>query len=45
MRTLIVKEYFGSRDELFACLGQTLCTPARVLADPVLSRFAAGSSS
>ena len=36
--------YFGSRDELFACLGQTLCAPARVLADPVLRRFAAGTS-
>lgn len=44
-RTLIVKEYFGSRDELFARLGRTLCAPARVLADPVLSHFTAGSSS
>src|SRR4051794_30138528 len=34
---------FDSRDELFARHGQTLCRPARMLADPLLSRWAPGS--
>ncbi|MFR9793617.1 hypothetical protein ACL07V_33920 [Streptomyces sp. MB22_4] len=33
---------FDSRDELFARYGQTLCGPARLLAEPVLGRRAAG---
>ncbi|MGW1388202.1 transglutaminase domain-containing protein [Streptomyces griseoluteus] len=33
---------FDSRDELFAQHGQTLCGPARFLAEPVLGRRAAG---
>ncbi|MFI2207590.1 transglutaminase domain-containing protein [Streptomyces sp. NPDC020192] len=33
---------FDSRDELFAQYGQTLCGPARLLAEPVLGRRAAG---
>ncbi|WP_328721181.1 transglutaminase-like domain-containing protein [Streptomyces sp. NBC_00247] len=33
---------FDSRDELFAVHGQTLCGPARFLAEPVLGRRAAG---
>lgn len=33
---------FDSRDELFAQYGQTLCAPARLLAEPVLGRRAAG---
>ncbi|MGI5479282.1 transglutaminase domain-containing protein [Streptomyces lavendofoliae] len=33
---------FDSRDELFAQYGQTLCRPARLLAEPVLGRRAAG---
>ncbi|MEU4084617.1 transglutaminase domain-containing protein [Streptomyces aureus] len=33
---------FDSRDELFARYGQTLCAPARLLAEPVLGRRAAG---
>ena len=35
---------FDSRDELFARHGQTLCWPARTLAEPFLSRWSAGSS-
>ncbi|OIK29002.1 transglutaminase domain-containing protein [Streptomyces malaysiense] len=34
--------HFDSRDELFARHGQTLCGPARFLAEPVLGRRAAG---
>jgi hypothetical protein len=34
--------HFDSRDELFARHGQTLCTMARLLAEPVLGRRAAG---
>jgi hypothetical protein len=34
--------HFTSRDELFARHGQTLCLPARTLAEPVLGRWAAG---
>ncbi|MFF0885364.1 transglutaminase domain-containing protein [Streptomyces sp. NPDC003456] len=34
---------FGSRDELFARYGQTLCPAARVLAEPILGRWAAGA--
>jgi hypothetical protein len=34
---------FDSRDELFIRYGQTLCWPARTLAEPFLSRWAAGS--
>lgn len=34
--------HFDSRDELFARHGQTLCRPARFLAEPVLGRRAAG---
>ncbi|MFG1808495.1 transglutaminase domain-containing protein [Streptomyces sp. NPDC049040] len=34
--------YFDSRDELFGRHGQTLCGPARLLAEPVLGRRAAG---
>ncbi|MFG3283435.1 transglutaminase domain-containing protein [Streptomyces sp. NPDC048111] len=34
--------HFDSRDELFAQHGQTLCGPARLLAEPVLGRRAAG---
>lgn len=33
--------YFPDRDHAFARLGQTLCTPSRYLADPVLRRIAA----
>lgn len=33
--------YFPSRDALFAAHGQTLCWPARVAAEPFLSRWAA----
>ncbi|MEU6479143.1 transglutaminase domain-containing protein [Streptomyces sp. NPDC047017] len=33
---------FDSRDEFFARHGQTLCGPARLLAEPVLGRRAAG---
>ncbi|MXM66127.1 transglutaminase domain-containing protein [Streptomyces sp. HUCO-GS316] len=33
---------FDSRDELFTQYGQTLCGPARLLAEPVLGRRAAG---
>ena len=36
---------FDSRDEFFARHGQTLCRPARVLADPVLGRWSAGALS
>ena len=35
---------FDSRDELFARYGQTLCWPARTLAEPVLSRWSAGTT-
>ncbi|MEU2389557.1 transglutaminase domain-containing protein [Streptomyces sp. NPDC007369] len=35
--------HFASRDELFTRHGQTLCTMARVLAEPVLGRHAAGA--
>ncbi|MFD0266279.1 transglutaminase domain-containing protein [Streptomyces sp. NPDC127106] len=35
--------HFASRDELFARHGQTLCTMARLLAEPVLGRHAAGA--
>ncbi|MEV6248146.1 transglutaminase domain-containing protein [Streptomyces sp. NPDC051742] len=34
---------FTSRDELFARHGQTLCLPARTLAEPVLGRWSAGA--
>jgi hypothetical protein len=34
---------FDSRDEFFASHGQTLCRPARLLADPVLGRWSAGA--
>ena len=34
--------HFDTRDELFARHGQTLCGPARLLAEPVLGRRAAG---
>ncbi|MGA5192016.1 transglutaminase domain-containing protein [Streptomyces exfoliatus] len=34
---------FSSRDELFARHGQTLCLPARTLAEPVLGRWSAGA--
>jgi hypothetical protein len=34
--------HFDSRDELFAQHGQTLCGPARFLAEPVLGRRVAG---
>jgi transglutaminase-like putative cysteine protease len=34
---------FASRDDLFAAHGQTLCWPARTLAEPVLSRWSAGT--
>jgi len=33
--------YFTHRDDAFRLLGQTLCTPSRAVADPVLRRFAA----
>lgn len=33
--------YFADRDELFGRVGQTLCAPARALADPFLRRVAA----
>ncbi|WP_328942751.1 transglutaminase-like domain-containing protein [Streptomyces sp. NBC_00250] len=36
---------FTSRDELFARHGQTLCLPARTLAEPVLGRWSAGAGS
>ncbi|MEU1085239.1 hypothetical protein ACFYPN_11255 [Streptomyces sp. NPDC005576] len=35
--------YFDSRDDLVARHGQTLCGPARSLAEPVLGRRAAGA--
>lgn len=35
--------HFTSRDELFARHGQTLCRPARTLAEPVLGRWSAGA--
>ncbi|MFD3661718.1 transglutaminase domain-containing protein [Streptomyces sp. NPDC058659] len=35
---------FDSRDELFARHGQTLCRPARTLAEPVLGRWSAGAT-
>ncbi|MER5711169.1 transglutaminase domain-containing protein [Streptomyces sp. NPDC042898] len=35
---------FTSRDELFARHGQTLCRPARTLAEPVLGRWSAGAA-
>jgi transglutaminase-like putative cysteine protease len=35
--------HFTSRDELFAQHGQTLCLPARTLAEPVLGRWSAGA--
>ncbi|MFB6837486.1 transglutaminase domain-containing protein [Streptomyces sp. NPDC056361] len=34
---------FSSRDELFDRHGQTLCRPARTLAEPVLGRWSAGA--
>ncbi|MER7945897.1 transglutaminase domain-containing protein [Streptomyces sp. NPDC096079] len=34
---------FDSRDELFDRHGQTLCLPARTLAEPVLGRWSAGA--
>ncbi len=34
---------FTSRDELFARHGQTMCRPARTLAEPVLGRWSAGA--
>lgn len=34
---------FDSRDELFTRHGQTLCRPARTLAEPVLGRWSAGA--
>jgi hypothetical protein len=33
--------YFDSRDELFEAHGQTLCRPARSIANPIMSRRAA----
>lgn len=36
---------FGSRDELFALHGQTLCWGVRKLSSPVLSRWSAGAAS
>lgn len=35
--------HFGSRDELFTRHGQTLCRVARLVAEPVLGRHAAGA--
>ncbi|MEX0169262.1 transglutaminase domain-containing protein [Streptomyces sp. LMG1-1-1.1] len=35
---------FSSRDELFDRHGQTLCRPARTLAEPVLGRWSAGAT-
>ncbi|MET9674245.1 transglutaminase domain-containing protein [Streptomyces sp. NPDC006482] len=35
---------FDSRDDLFARHGQTLCRPARTLAEPVLGRWSAGAA-
>ncbi|MCX4972411.1 transglutaminase domain-containing protein [Streptomyces sp. NBC_00620] len=35
--------HFTSRDELFARHDQTLCRPARTLAEPVLGRWSAGA--
>ncbi|MGW6539616.1 transglutaminase domain-containing protein [Streptomyces sp. NPDC055051] len=35
---------FASRDELFDRYGQTLCRPARTLAEPVLGRWSAGAA-
>lgn len=32
---------FDSRDDLFRLNGQTMCLPARILADPVLGRWSA----
>lgn len=36
--------YFDSRDDLFARHGETLCAPARALADPFLRRWSAGTA-
>ena len=33
--------YFANRDDAFRQLGQTLCAPSRLVADPVLRRIAA----
>lgn len=33
--------YFASRDDVFRALGQTLCAPARFVAEPILRRIAA----
>lgn len=33
--------YFANRDQAFAALGQTLCAPSRLIADPILRRVAA----
>lgn len=33
--------YFANRDDAFSVLGQTLCTPSRLMADPILRRVAA----
>ncbi|MEU5220291.1 transglutaminase domain-containing protein [Streptomyces sp. NPDC020807] len=35
--------HFGSRDELFARHGQTMCRLARTVAEPVLGRWSAGA--
>ncbi|GAA3246426.1 hypothetical protein ACFO1B_54845 [Dactylosporangium siamense] len=34
--------HFGSRDQLFARHGQTMCWGARTLTDPILNRWTAG---
>lgn len=33
--------YFANRDDVFRQLGQTLCAPSRVIADPILRRISA----
>ncbi|MFG2027502.1 transglutaminase domain-containing protein [Streptomyces sp. NPDC048825] len=42
-QVLVDLGYFDSRDELFETHGQTLCRPARTLAEPVLGRWSAGA--
>jgi hypothetical protein len=43
-QVLVDLGYFDSRDELFERHGQTLCRPARTLAEPVLGRWSAGAA-
>ncbi|MFE9648035.1 transglutaminase domain-containing protein [Streptomyces sp. NPDC006365] len=42
-QVLVDLGHFDSRDDLFETHGQTLCRPARTLAEPVLGRWSAGA--